>query len=219
MVRKNRLDAVIEVLDNFLKTNFGGLSGSGRNNPAGNCNVERDSKEDRKKKKLAGELMRINHSGEVAAQGLYQGQRFLETDPHMRKYLEEAAIEEADHLKWTFEYMKSKDTKGSLLNPAWYFGSFTLALLVQSQGREKSKHFLAETERQVQKHLMRHLKTFPAEDEAAQKILKKMYEDEGEHASWAENSSSKNLTEGLSKVEKSAMKIMSKVMIELSKRI
>ncbi|GIR49927.1 MAG: hypothetical protein CM15mP58_20240 [Burkholderiaceae bacterium] len=34
--------------------------------------------------------MRINHSGEVAAQGLYQGQLFFETDPVMRNYLEKA---------------------------------------------------------------------------------------------------------------------------------
>ncbi|GIR49928.1 MAG: hypothetical protein CM15mP58_20250 [Burkholderiaceae bacterium] len=34
MRRKNKLDLVIYVFENFLKTNFGGLTGSGRNNPA-----------------------------------------------------------------------------------------------------------------------------------------------------------------------------------------
>ena len=36
MRRKNKLDLVINVIENFLKTNFGGLPGSGRNNPAEN---------------------------------------------------------------------------------------------------------------------------------------------------------------------------------------
>ena len=60
---------------------------------------------------LSGKLMRINHSGEVAAQGLYQGQLFFETDPAMRDYLEKAAREEADHLIWTEEYLAAKGAK------------------------------------------------------------------------------------------------------------
>ena len=47
-----------------------------------------------------------------------------------------------------------------------------------------------------------------------------MYEDEGEHANWAENDSSGNeVREELSKLEKRIMKFMSKVMIETSRRI
>ena len=47
-----------------------------------------------------------------------------------------------------------------------------------------------------------------------------MYEDEGEHANWAENDSSGNeVKEELSKFEKRAMGVMSKVMIETSRRI
>ena len=53
-----------------------------------------------------------------------------------------------------------------------------------------------------------------------ERYLEKMYEDEGEHANWAENDSSGNeVKEELSKFEKRAMGFMSKVMIETSKRI
>ena len=72
----------------------------------------------------------------------------------------------------------------------------------------------------MQKHLEKHLHIFPAEDSQARAILEKMYEDEGEHANWAENDPSSNeRKEELSKFEKRAMGIMSKVMIEASKRI
>ena len=169
---------------------------------------------------LSGKLMRINHSGEVAAQGLYQGQLFFETNPSMRDYLERAAREEADHLIWTEEYLAAKGARKSYLNPIWYLGSFGLAVFMQLQGQKKSKSFLAETERQVQTHLEKHLDIFPSEDNQARVILEKMYEDEGEHASWAENDSSgEDVTEELSKFEKRAMEVMSKVMIETSRRI
>jgi ubiquinone biosynthesis monooxygenase Coq7 len=91
---------------------------------------------------------------------------------------------------------------------------------MQLQGQKKSRSFLAETERQVQAHLEKHLGIFPSEDNYARVILEKMYEDEGEHANWAENDPSSNeRKEELSKFEKRAMGIMSKVMIEASKRI
>ena len=217
---KNRLDLVIDVFDNFLKTNFGGLTGSGRGNPAVGL-VEADEKKGpNPSQQLSGKLMRINHSGEVAAQGLYQGQLFFETDPSMRDYLEKAAREEADHLMWTEEYLVAKGTKKSYLNPVWYLGSFGLAVFMQLQGQNKSKSFLAETERQVQTHLEKHLGIFPSEDNQARAILKKMYDDEGEHADWAENDSSGNeVRKDLSKFERRAMRVMSKVMIETSKRI
>ena len=221
MRRGNKLDLVINVFDNFLKTNFGGLVGSGRKNPAAGLVASHENgRLNSTSRELSGKLMRINHSGEVAAQGLYQGQLFFETEPAIRNYLKKAAKEEADHLMWTEEYLAARGTKKSYLNPIWYLGSFGLAVYMQVQGQKKSKSFLAETERQVQTHLEKHLDIFPSEDNQARVILEKMYEDEGEHASWAENDSSGNdFREELSKLEKHAMGVMSKVMIETSRRI
>ena len=220
MPRKNKLDTVLCVFDNFLKTNFGGLVGSGRNNPAVGLRENHEKEGLNSSGGLPGKLMRINHSGEVAAQGLYQGQLFFETDPVMRNYLERAGKEEADHLMWTEEYLTAKGARKSYLNPIWYLGSFGLAVFMQLQGQKKSRSFLAETERQVQAHLEKHLGIFPSQDNYARIILEKMYEDEGEHANWAEDDSSGNeVKEELSKFEKRAMGLMSKVMIETSKRI
>lgn len=220
MRRKNKLDLVICVFDNFLKTNFGGLVGSGRSNPAVGLGAGHKEERLNSSGELSGKLMRINHSGEVAAQGLYQGQLFFETDPVMRNYLEKASKEEADHLTWTAEYLTARGARRSYFNPIWYVCSFGLAVFMQLRGPKKSRSFLAETERQVQAHLEKHLGIFPSEDNSARVILEKMFEDEGEHADWAEDDSSCNeVKEELSKFEKRAMGFMSKVMIETSKRI
>lgn len=45
-------------------------------------------------------LMRINHTGEVCAQALYQGQSLTAKLPEVREAMEEAAEEEIDHLAW-----------------------------------------------------------------------------------------------------------------------
>src|SRR5260370_25360627 len=45
-------------------------------------------------------LMRVNHSGEVAAQALYQGQALTARDATVSAALRHAAAAEADHLAW-----------------------------------------------------------------------------------------------------------------------
>src|SRR5271165_2811560 len=45
-------------------------------------------------------MMRVNHSGEVAAQALYQGQALTARDEGVRAAMREAALEEIDHLAW-----------------------------------------------------------------------------------------------------------------------
>src|SRR5690606_13152157 len=44
--------------------------------------------------------MRINHTGEVCAQALYQGQALTARLPQVRQAMEQAADEEIDHLAW-----------------------------------------------------------------------------------------------------------------------
>src|SRR3954471_16420725 len=48
----------------------------------------------------SGSLMRVNHTGEVAAQALYHGQAFVARSEGTRQMLVNAAREEADHLAW-----------------------------------------------------------------------------------------------------------------------
>jgi ubiquinone biosynthesis monooxygenase Coq7 len=211
----NNTDKFFMVFDNFIKTNFGGLSGSGRKNPAlefyKNSNLLND-----KQKNLSQNLMRVNHSGEVAAQALYQGQMLLENDVILINYLKEAANEEADHLSWTSEQLDFLESKKSFFNPLWYGGAFFLGVLSRGFSKSTSMGFLAETERQVVSHLEEHLKSFPVNDIASNEILKKMLIDESTHADWAENSD--NYIE-LPIIIKSFMRIGSKVMIVISQKI
>ena len=44
--------------------------------------------------------MRVNHSGEVAAQGLYRGQALTARLEGTRDKMDRAAQEELDHLSW-----------------------------------------------------------------------------------------------------------------------
>lgn len=136
------------------------------------------------KKHIAG-LMRVNHSGEVCAQALYQGQALTARLSHVKKQMAQAAAEEVDHLAWCEERLYELGYKTSRLNLFWYTGSLLIGAFAGLAGDKISLGFVAETERQVTAHLQRHLNDIPQNDAKTKAILKLMQEDEEHHASVA----------------------------------
>jgi ubiquinone biosynthesis monooxygenase Coq7 len=130
-------------------------------------------------------LMRVNHSGEICAQALYQGQALTARDAVAKGALEQAAREETEHLAWTGLRIDELGGRTSLLNPLWYAGSFAIGAAAGFLGDRWNLGFLAETERQVVEHLDGHLRRLPAEDEKSRAILEQMKDDEGRHATSA----------------------------------
>ena len=132
-------------------------------------------------------LMRINHSGEVCAQALYQGQALTSRDPAVSDALRGAAQEETEHLAWTEQRLAELCGRKSLLNPLLYLGSLSLGLAAGALGDKWSLGFLVETERQVEAHLDSHLISLPMQDLHSRAIVEQMRLDEIEHAETAVN--------------------------------
>jgi ubiquinone biosynthesis monooxygenase Coq7 len=129
--------------------------------------------------------MRVNHAGEVAAQGLYHGQALTARNPATRALLERAAREESDHLAWCEQRLKELNDRPSLLDPLWYAGSFAIGALAGLAGDRHSLGFVAETERQVERHLDGHLEQIPPDDARSRAIIEQMRADEREHGELA----------------------------------
>lgn len=156
----------------------------------------------------AAALMRVNHTGEICAQALYQGQALTARNPRAREALERAAQEETEHLAWTERRIEALGGRKSLLNPAFYAGSFAMGALAGLLGDRWNLGFLAETERQVVRHLEGHLLKLPAADEKSRAVLEKMKEDEARHATSAITHGGRELPEPA----RFAMRLSSKVM-------
>jgi ubiquinone biosynthesis monooxygenase Coq7 len=133
----------------------------------------------------AAALMRVNHTGEICAQALYQGQALTARNPTARAALERAAQEETEHLAWTERRIAELGGRKSLLNPLFYAGSLAMGAATGLLGDRWNLGFLAETERQVVEHLDRHLRKLPREDQKSIAILGEMRLDEARHATTA----------------------------------
>ena len=90
-------------------------------NPAPAENQHSGELDEQQRLHIAG-LMRINHTGEVCAQALYQGQALTAKLPHIRQEMELAAEEEIDHLVWCEQRINELGGRASLLNPLFYAG-------------------------------------------------------------------------------------------------
>lgn len=200
------LDHLIAHVDNGVRTLFGENHAT-RSNPA---ETKKESELKDTEKELAGRLMRINHAGEVAAQGLYQGQALTAKLPNVREQMEEAAQEEIDHLAWCKTRTEELGTQTSLLDPMWYIGSVTIGAVAGLAGDKWSLGFVTETERQVVKHLESHLDQLPQHDEKSRAILEQMKVDELHHATTALEAGAAELPTPIKK----AMTLTSKVMTE-----
>ena len=154
--------------------------------------------------------MRVNHSGEVCAQALYQGQALTAQLSQVKEQMTQAAAEEIEHLAWCEKRLAELDSKPSLLNPIWYGGSLLLGALAGLAGDKISLGFVAETERQVTAHLQSHLRRIPAEDSKTKVILEQMQVDEEHHAETAVQAGAVELPYLVKKVMSAVSKLMTK---------
>jgi ubiquinone biosynthesis monooxygenase Coq7 len=136
-------------------------------------------------RKQAAALMRVNHTGEVCAQALYQGQSLTAKLPQVRNEMEKAAEEEIDHLVWCQERIDSLGSHTSYLNPMWYGLSFAIGAGAGLVSDKVSLGFVAATEDQVCKHLQSHLEQLPTADLRSRAVVEQMLEDEARHADMA----------------------------------
>jgi ubiquinone biosynthesis monooxygenase Coq7 len=180
--RYSLFDQVIRQADQALRTLVPGAATAERSSPAEQREFTEMSEEERKH---AAGLMRINHTGEVCAQALYQGQALTARLPEVRDAMEEAAREEVDHLVWCENRIKDLGSHTSRLNPAFYALSFGIGAVAGKISDRMSLGFVAATEEQVCKHLSHHMSSLPVQDEKSKAVLLQMLEDEARHATQA----------------------------------
>lgn len=203
------VDQLVATMDQALRTVFGQPLTTGRTSPA---EVATDADMAAEERTRSGRLMRVNHTGEVCAQALYQGQSLTARLEQVRASMEQAAREENDHLAWCETRIRELDEHPSYLNPFWYTGSFALGALAGIVGDKWSLGFVAETERQVVRHLDSHIDRLPATDIRSRKILEQMREDESRHGTVAMEAGGAELPEPV----KDMMRIASRIMTTTS---
>jgi ubiquinone biosynthesis monooxygenase Coq7 len=210
--RLSTIDKFLIQFDQALRTCSPGAAQARRSSPAAGLS---DSELNLSEKKHIAGLMRINHTGEVCAQALYQGQAATAKLDQVRQSMEHAAEEEVDHLAWCDERLQQLDSRPSLLNPLWYGISYGLGAAAGLAGDKWSLGFVAETEQQVCEHLEQHQQELPEADQKSRAILNQMIDDERQHGESAKQAGGSELPLPI----RQAMSAMSVVMKKTTYRL
>lgn len=203
----NLTDQIIAEIDKGLKFSLHNYQKETRKYPA--SNIE-DINLNEISRNHSANLMRVNHAGEVAAQGLYRGQALTAKLEGTKEKMDQAALEELDHLSWCNKRLEELNDKPSVLNPIWYGLSFGMGAIAGAAGDKWSLGFVHETEEQVVIHLKGHLDKLSNEDKKTVAILEQMSADEAKHSQEALDSGAENLPEGVKKLMAIVAKVMTK---------
>ena len=206
------IDQFITQADRVLRTLSSGQQHAERSSPAasadeGDLTVEQA--------RHAAGLLRVNHSGEVCAQALYQGQALTAKLPQIRTEMEKAANEEVDHLVWCQERLEALNSHTSYLNPLWYGMSFAIGAGAGLISDKVSLGFVAATEDQVCRHLQQHLEELPEQDHKSRVVVEQMLRDEARHADMAISAGGYRFPAPI----KGLMSVVAKVMTTTSYRL
>lgn len=197
------LDSVLSVADQTLRTLFApARSARWPELPPDDSALTADER------RHAAALMRVNHAGEIAAQGLYRGQAVLSREPAVRDFLGRAADEEADHLAWCESRLRELGSRPSRLNALWYLGSFGLGAAAALLGDAVSLGFMTETERQVEGHLAAHLERLPDADQRSRRIVEIMKSEESGHGEAARTRGAAELPQPIPSLMRAAARVM-----------
>jgi ubiquinone biosynthesis monooxygenase Coq7 len=199
----SHLDRLLELAETGLRTSFA-RPASTRPTPG----IPAPAPADDGRRRLVAGLMRVNHAGEIAAQGLYHGQALTARNPATREALRRAAAEEGDHLAWCRDRLDELGSRPSLLDPLWYAGSVAIGAIAGLCGDRASLGFMAETENQVEGHLAEHLARLPGDDLRSRAILEQMQADEVNHGRAAIAAGGAPLPEPVPQVMRMTARIM-----------
>jgi len=210
--RLTPLDRFLAGLNDALKTVAVPAGHSARPSPSED--VE-DTELSAHAKSHAAGLMRVNHAGEMAAQGLYHGHAAVARKEEISAQMHQSAEEEFDHLAWCEQRLTELDSKPSKLNPLWYASSFAIGAASGLLGDKWSLGFIKETEQQVCEHLSSHLQRLPDDDVRSRAIVEQMRDEEQEHGEKAEAAGAAELPRPV----KDLMRLTAKVMTSTAYRL
>ena len=199
------LDRFLSGIDNAMRAAASSSTRASRPNPA--AEVPEASLSAAEKSHSAG-LMRVNHAGETAAQGLYQGHAVIARDPEIELQMKEAADEELDHLGWCEERLGELGSGPSNLRSVWYAGAWMMGAASGVLGDKWSLGFIEETERQVSEHLSRHLDRLPENDAKSRAIVGQMRDEEEQHGANAKAAGAAKLPGPVRRLMRLTAKVM-----------
>ena len=140
----------------------------------------------RKRHAIYDAMLRVNHSGELAADRIYFGQLYsLRNDPKYEPMVQEMWNQEKRHLEYFSKQILLKRTSKSMLTPVWDIAGTVLGVMTGSLGSRVAMACTVAVEDTICKHYDSQIRQLIADDTDEHKELieniSKIRDDEQDH--------------------------------------
>ena len=169
------------------------------------------------RKEMLARMIRVNHTGKLAAMHLYQGQLAVLGRRNCAPTIRKMAEEERDHLKSFDRLLVNRRVRPSLLQPLWRSLGFAFGAGSALLGEKAAMACSAALEETVEAHYAQQADALGGDEPELRQLLEKQREDElsrfdVDHADGADN-------HPLYPVQTSSIKAGAKLAIWLSSRL
>ena len=147
------------------------------------------------KNKIIERIVRVDQAGEIGAQRIYNGQRFVFKLLNNKKEYEifsEMAQEEKEHLDYFNNLAKQKNIKPSKLAPLFDIGAFAMGVGTALMGPKAAYVCTEAVEEVIEQHYNKQIDQLDKIDTEIQKKITKFRDDEAHHKEIGNKNSDKN---------------------------
>ena len=140
----------------------------------------------RKRHAIYDTILRVNHSGELAADRIYSGQMYVfRNDPKLAPMIQEMWDQEKGHLEYFTKEMLLRRTRKSFLTPVWDIAGTALGVGTALLGQRTAMACTVAVEDTICKHYDNQIRQLIADDIEKHRDLvdnlSKIRDDEQEH--------------------------------------
>jgi|TARA_B100001057_G_C22346924_1_gene755516 ubiquinone biosynthesis monooxygenase Coq7 len=147
------------------------------------------------KDKIIERIVRVDQAGEIGAQRIYNGQRFVFKLLNNKKEYEifsEMAQEEKEHLDYFNNLAKQKNIKSSKLAPLFDIGAFAMGVGTALMGPKAAYVCTEAVEEVIEQHYNKQIDQLDKIDTEIQKKITKFRDDEAHHKETGNKNSDKS---------------------------
>ena len=147
------------------------------------------------KDKIIERIVRVNQAGEIGAQRIYNGQKFVFKLFNNKKEYEifsEMAQEEKEHLDYFNNLAKQKNIKPSKLAPLFDIGAFAMGVGTALMGPKAAYVCTEAVEEVIEQHYNKQIDQLDKIDTEIQKKITKFRDDEVHHKETGNKNSDKS---------------------------
>ncbi len=172
---------------------------------------------DLSKAHLIDQIIRVDHAGEYGAKRIYQGQMAVLKKSPAYQTIKHMAEQEEEHLEYFSKEIGERKVRPTFLMPLWHVGAYAMGAATAMMGEKAAMACTVAVEEVIDEHYREQIDLLGDDEKELKKNIEKFRAEELEHrdiglANNAEEAHGYPVLKG-------AVRFMTKMAIELSKKI